>query len=254
MQNATADNHWYAFYESRVQSYRSRFGKDFCLIINGSKTQNDAYVIPYSECEAFYTDDYIDDKGRWVGTIRDNQIKLTSPGLPAKVFSGSPFYNAFELLDFVENTPSTDVLGDKQLVLTAVNKPDPAALKALIEKFNGLFAAVSPTKKVVVSEQVSRPNAISDFVKQLHNCQCQLCGSPGFRQQNGSLYAEAHHILELHKLIQGSYCSDNIIVVCANCHRKLHYANVVYEIQTQENLVVTINGQAFPFVRNVISR
>jgi 5-methylcytosine-specific restriction endonuclease McrA len=253
MQNATADNHWYAFYLSRVQNYHARFGKDFCLIINGSKSQNDAYVIPYEECEGFYTEDY-DDKGRWVGTIRNNQIKLTCPGMPAKVFSGSLFYNAFKLLDTVENTSPIEIPGDQQLILTAENNPDLTALKALIEKFNALYASVSPIKKVVVSEKVSRPNAISDFVKQLHNYKCQLCGSLGFTQQNGSLYAEAHHILELHELIPGSYCSDNLIVVCANCHRKLHYANVKFESQSLKQVIAIISGQPFPFTRNIVSQ
>lgn len=254
MQNATADNHWYAFYRSRVENFRTQHGKDFCLIVNGSKSHNDAYVIPYKECETFYSEDYVDNKGRWVGTIKNNQIKLTCPGRPAKVISGSPFYNAFELLDAVENSQSAEKIEDHQVILTETNDLDLAALKALIEKFNSLFSSVSPTKRVVVSDEVSRPNAISEFVKQLHNYKCQLCKTPGFRQQNGSLYAEAHHILELHLLIPGTYCSDNIVVVCPNCHRKLHYANVTYDLQSSERVAAVINGQQFPFDRNIITK
>jgi hypothetical protein len=89
MQKATADNHWYAFSRNRVQNLRAKFGKDFCLIIDGSAVQNDAYIIPYEQFATFYTDDYVDSRGRWVGTIRNNQIKLTAPGFRGLVWSSA---------------------------------------------------------------------------------------------------------------------------------------------------------------------
>jgi hypothetical protein len=253
MQNATAANHWYAFSRDKVKKLQAKLGNGFCLIINGSVMFNEAYIIPYDEFAKFYTDDYLDVvRGRWVGTIKNNQIKITAHGLPTKIISGGPFYNAFELLDTNENLSNAGI--SDQIVATKSSEPTQEDLQKIIAEFNDLFANVHPTKKITVSEKVSRPNAITDYLKQLHNYKCQLCGILGFKQQNGSFFAEAHHVIELHKLIPGSYCSDNIIVVCANCHRKLHYASVIYESIDHKKVAVTINGQSIWFVRNIISK
>jgi predicted HNH restriction endonuclease len=76
----------------------------------------------------------------------------------------------------------------------------------------------------------------------------------GFQQEGGTKYAEAHHIIELHQLIPGSYCSDNIIVVCPTCHRKLHYALVKYDILSEEHVAVEIKGEKFSFTRNILPK
>ena len=60
-------------------------------------------------------------------------------------------------------------------------------------------------------------------------------------------------MIELHNLVPDSYCSDNIIVVCANCHRKFHYANISYINFTNDLISIQINGETFMFERNIIS-
>jgi hypothetical protein len=57
--NATAANHFYNFYTGRVSNYRSQYQEDFCLIINGSKIHNDAYVLPFSAFKDFLSADYL---------------------------------------------------------------------------------------------------------------------------------------------------------------------------------------------------
>src|SRR4051812_11135471 len=83
-------------------------------------------------------------------------------------------------------------------------------------------------RRAVLSERIARPNAITTALKQLHKFTCQICHVEGFRQANGSPYAEAHHIIQLSEGVAGSLASDNIIVVCPTCHRKLHRALVTY--------------------------
>ena len=50
---------------------------------------------------------------------------------------------------------------------------------------------------------------------------CDLCGKPApFRTENGMPYLEIHYIKWLSK--GGSLTSDNIAVLCPNCHSKVH--------------------------------
>jgi 5-methylcytosine-specific restriction endonuclease McrA len=122
-----------------------------------------------------------------------------------------------------------------------------------IQYFNVAYKDATPKKKITVSNQVSRPNSITDYLKRIRNYTCQICNEVGFFQRNGSRYIEAHHIIELHKLIPGALCSDNIIIVCATCHRKLHYAAISYKIENTSDISICIGNNHFNVERNIIS-
>jgi hypothetical protein len=78
-----------------MASYHSRFGDNFCLIINGSHTSDDAYVIPYSVARRVFTPEAIDHRGRWIGTVINSILTLTPSGNSLNV---SPYHNSFELV------------------------------------------------------------------------------------------------------------------------------------------------------------
>jgi hypothetical protein len=246
--NATAENHFYNFYERRLHTFRTRHGDDFCLVINGSRTTDDVYVLPFGSFQDFFSDDYLDlEQRRWVGTITGNRIRLTAKGRPTKSRSVGEFYNAFTLLDGTGSTVGEDIVvyGD------APGSVDD--LRELIQRFNHEYADARPQKQVSLSERVGRPNAITDYLKALHKHTCQICRQAGFAQSNGALYSEAHHIIPLHQLIPGSLLSDNIVIVCPTCHRKLHYAHVTYEGLDTQNVVIRINAVQYTFARNIVS-
>ena len=77
LRNATAENHWFDFTASRLESYISRFGEDFCLVINGALEYDDAYVLPYRIAKRWFRPEDVDARGRWVGTIIAGRMKLT---------------------------------------------------------------------------------------------------------------------------------------------------------------------------------
>ena len=54
------------------------------------------------------------------------------------------------------------------------------------------------------------------------NGKCECCGADGFIKEDGSIFLEVHHLRLLAK--NGSDTIKNAIALCANCHRKLHYA------------------------------
>jgi 5-methylcytosine-specific restriction endonuclease McrA len=208
--------------------------------------------LPFRDFKRFFAPEYLVKGNRWNGTIKDNQIRLTLSTKPPKLLPVGAYHNAFVLLGITENDDQPAV--SSGIVAVAKREGLPLSiLWKLIQKFNRQYATVKPQKRKVVSEEVARPNEITDCLKTLHRSTCQICRSAGFLKRDGSLYAEAHHIIELHKLIPGSYCSDNIIIVCPTCHKKLHHANTAYEYINERTVRVTINKTRTDFKRNIVT-
>jgi hypothetical protein len=250
IRKASAKDYWFDFFSSRVEFYQQKFGQQFCMVVYGSASEDDAYILPYTEVSTLFTKDMLDDRGRWIGYIKNNIIHL-SPG--NKCMSISGYYNTFDLLYGLE-TKSHNVIAESEVLYNTGDEIDKESLRERIKLFNQQYQTAVPHKRYIISEQVARPGSITDYLKKLYNYTCQICGEQGFVQVNGTHYIEAHHITELHKLIPGSYCSDNIIIVCANCHRKLHYSTVSYSlINSGKNIMATINGESFPFSRHLLS-
>jgi hypothetical protein len=49
----------------------------------------------------------------------------------------------------------------------------------------------------------------------------------GFLKANGDPYIEAHHVMPVSRKEVGSLSASNIMTVCANHHRQLHYGGGV---------------------------
>lgn len=97
----TSWNHWFGFTYNKVLSYRQRYGDDFCLIVNGSHSSDDAYVLPFSGVSHYFTQDYLTPHSqtgapRWVGTIIHHQLKFGSADTSISV---AKFHNRFDLLN-----------------------------------------------------------------------------------------------------------------------------------------------------------
>lgn len=72
---------------------------------------------------------------------------------------------------------------------------------------------------------------------------CQICNFR-FRKRDGNAYYECHHIIPLSK--GGGNADSNLLVLCANHHRELHYADVKWPHGTTEPSDVVINGESYP--------
>ncbi|MGM0924044.1 MAG: HNH endonuclease [Bacillota bacterium] len=79
-------------------------------------------------------------------------------------------------------------------------------------------------KEKLVSRHIDRGKSVTDALKQILGARCQICHWIGFIKKNGERYIEAHHLTQLSLNKKDSLCSDNIILVCPNCHRQLHHA------------------------------
>lgn len=182
---------------------------------------------------------------RWLGTIKNDVLRIhgTNEGIPVL-----RYHNQFRYLDTediysaVKETKST--YSHKGVI-------DDIELRKKIHYFNQKYQEIAPHKKHIISEQVARPGIITDHIKLLRNFTCQICGEKGFKKKSGSQYIEAHHIQELHNLLPGSYCSENIIIVCPTCHKKLHHADVNFLLLPSAQIMIKINNVEYIIERNL---
>ncbi len=123
-----------------------------------------------------------------------------------------------------------------------------STVAALEEKY--LWA--SPEVKERISRSVER-GPIGAMLKTTTGFRCQVCVAlglqpVGFRKQNGEPYVEAHHVMPVSSLQIGSLASSNVMIVCANHHRQLHYGDVQVVI-AEKTFDLIIDGAALAVPR-----
>lgn len=77
-------------------------------------------------------------------------------------------------------------------------------------------------RRETTTSRIIRDTALSNRIKQLHNFECQICGHT-IVLNDGTRYAEAHHIQPLGEPHNGPDSMENIICVCPNHHAELDY-------------------------------
>lgn len=88
-----------------------------------------------------------------------------------------------------------------------------------------IYSAVENKKTVGLHIRRERDPKLAPKCKERDGYQCQICNFK-FTDMYGDIgheFAEAHHIVPLHTLDEGTLSTlDDVITVCANCHRMLH--------------------------------
>ena len=92
------------------------------------------------------------------------------------------------------------------------------------------YLNASPEVKEILSRRIER-GPIGAFLKRATGYKCQVCAAlgrdpGGFLKPNGERYVEAHHVMPVSKMQIGSIAAANVMIVCANHHRQLHYGGV----------------------------
>lgn len=65
---------------------------------------------------------------------------------------------------------------------------------------------------------------MSEYARRRASGRCDLCGQKApFDKKDGTPYLEAHHVVWLS--CGGEDTIDKIVVLCPNCHRKVHILN-----------------------------
>lgn len=109
----------------------------------------------------------------------------------------------------------------------------PAHFKTLQQSVGGL----SPQRRAVVSHRIER-GPIGDKVKAARGHRCQMCEALGrspvaFVKFDGTPYAEAHHVILVSTMQAGVLDATNVMVLCPNHHRQVHYGK--FEVETADN-------------------
>jgi predicted HNH restriction endonuclease/predicted RNA-binding protein with PUA-like domain len=125
------------------------------------------------------------------------------------------------------------------------------ALAALERK----YLNASPEVKVRVSKSIER-GPVGGIVKKANGFKCQVCealgSNPiGFLKKNGEPYVEAHHVMPVSTKQIGSLSASNVMTVCANHHRQLHYGGVEVTI-TEHTFDLEMLGKPLKCPRLVI--
>ena len=97
---------------------------------------------------------------------------------------------------------------------------------SLVNKYN----SGTPKIKARIVKIIERGPA-GNYIKKYRNYSCQICEAlkenpMGFKKRDGEYYVEAHHVEYVSTGNQGVLDISNIISVCANHHRQLHYGNI----------------------------
>lgn len=145
-------------------------------------------------------------------------------------------------LSIAEETTLLDGYGDT---------PTQDNIRQLLATLNDQYRTAPANRKLSVSNRIERNPLLVKLLKQLHSKSCQLCGE-SFFWKRGQLarYSEVHHIKELS--VGGRDAADNCLVLCANCHKKMHYGDISIEDHS-DTLVITENiGSTITVAKNII--
>jgi hypothetical protein len=92
------------------------------------------------------------------------------------------------------------------------------------------YLHASPEVKQRLSRAIER-GPVGALLKRAAGFKCQLCEAlgldpVGFLKRNGEPYVEAHHAMPVSKGEVGSLAASNIMILCANHHRQIHYGGI----------------------------
>jgi len=91
-----------------------------------------------------------------------------------------------------------------------------------------------PKKQNISTSGYVRDPKLASLLKIKFKHTCQVCNETTFKNKDDDFYTESHHIVPLE--LGGEDKSTNILIVCANCHRKFHSADEETLIETYNEL------------------
>lgn len=111
----------------------------------------------------------------------------------------------------------------------------------------------TPKAKLKISVAIER-GPIGKAVKKANGYKCQICMAQGanphsFLKKNGIPYVEAHHVTPVSELQIGSLAVSNIMTLCANHHKQMHYGDLTVEI-CENTFEVQLDGQPLTLKRH----
>lgn len=131
--------------------------------------------------------------------------------------------------------------------LRPTQAPDPPApVEADLSETERNLLDRAPAVRERVSRSIER-GAVGARLKRANGFKCQICMAlgvepVGFLKPDGEPYVEAHHATPVSALEVGSLSATNIMILCANHHRQMHYGAVAIQ-RTPTTFKLTIDGE-----------
>ncbi len=206
-----ANEYWVDFSRNTLNTYKRKFGNNFCLIIAGSEDlENDFYQIPFSFVEDFFIDSTMsrdkNGRNRWTASVKpQHKLRIRNAGEKDineyYGYQGETLYKTKNIQPLVRETPKAFDL----------SKPE-------------------PTQRIKIKTyRILRDTNLARKLKYLHDNQCQLCDK-FLEIKPGEKYSEAHHIKPLGKSHNGPDVANNIIILCPNHHVLCDYGGIKLEL------------------------
>lgn len=125
---------------------------------------------------------------------------------------------------------------------------------AFLYMLNERYANYSTIKRDrIISAHIDRGTSVTNALKKILGPQCQICGCLGFEKKDGTRYIEAHHLTQLSLNKDSSLCSDNIILVCPNCHRAIHFGKEFELSDRGEEINIKVGKHSVIIPKNTIA-
>lgn len=100
------------------------------------------------------------------------------------------------------------------------------------------------SRKKYVMYRMNRDSKLIADLKIIHNHMCQICGIQ-ITLSNDSYYSEGHHIKPIGGPHFGPDTSDNILIVCANCHVMCDYGAIKLDARSLNTMDTHIINPEF---------
>lgn len=116
-----------------------------------------------------------------------------------------------------------------------------------IAELERAYSNAVPEVRQRISKYIER-GVIAQKFKLKTYFKCQICDSLklnpySFKKRNGEYYVETHHVIPVSELKSGVLSANNLITVCANHHRQLHYGDAELLKNNEDVLVFVIDGE-----------
>ena len=163
-------------------------------------------------------------------------------------------------IKFIFNKSNNTITAYPELdpeIITDTEKSISSIKPEEIQKYQQLFEELetkTPERKKTYIEKLERGN-ISKKVKKDAGYKCQFCQALGLnpvgftKKDSSETYIEAHHVTPVSTQTKGSLHPRNLICVCANHHRQIHYGNVELIHSDNESFTFKIENKTIKIKR-----
>jgi len=211
----------------------------FAEILNG--TQFKKFIPIYNPTN---TDSYLESIG-----YKDIRIKPTPAWQNSiRKLSDGAYYEILRLAN-IESS-----VGDEASQIESFSNP-----LSTLQNLNSKFRDLSPKERNErLQVYLDRGSSVTKALKIILGSKCQICGWKGFEkrgrkaEKNNECFIEAHHLKQVAYKCQGSLCTDNIILVCPNCHREIHYGKKFNLEVTDTSISISLSNHSAQIPKNTI--